>query len=270
MEQSDSNALNIRQSFLIIGILLIISLAVSVIQLQLLSITQHAKSWIVLFSYILQFTATIIIACKILNIRITDMKRVSISVCALSIILVLALALISESITSLIPMPDVIAKLFEEALQINFPGFLAVGIAAPILEELLFRGLILGGLLRRYKPAKAIIWSAVIFGIAHLNPWQFIAAFIIGCAIGWLFWKTGSIWIGIILHFVNNSTSFLLAYLNGDAIDISVIELFGDTTNQIIALSCCILLSILIPYTMDKWIFKTDSQVAADKILSEN
>ncbi|MBO3445617.1 CPBP family intramembrane glutamic endopeptidase [Clostridium sp. CCUG 7971] len=81
-----------------------------------------------------------------------------------------------------------------------------VVITAPILEELLFRGIILNGLLSKYKKnyKKAIIISALIFGVAHLNIPQGVNAFIIGIVIGGIYYSTGSMKLSIFAHFINN------------------------------------------------------------------
>lgn len=252
--KTDNPSISIAQAFLIIGILFAVSLPVSLLQVAVLQQLPGAKSWILLFSYMLQFGLALLISVKIFNIKYFDTNKFKISVLPLSLVLIFSLSLISESLASLIPMPDFIAELFKDAITLDFAGFLTVGIAAPMLEELLFRGVILAALLRRYSPTKAIIWSAVIFGIAHLNPWQFIAAFIIGCAIGWLFWKTGSIWIGIIMHCANNSASFLLGYLTGD-INASVTDMFGGPITHAIVLFACVLASFGIFQILNRKIF---------------
>ncbi|MGX4599019.1 CPBP family intramembrane glutamic endopeptidase [Faecalimicrobium sp. JNUCC 81] len=79
-------------------------------------------------------------------------------------------------------------------------------ITAPIFEELLFRGVILNGLLSKYKNnyKKAIIISALIFGIAHLNIPQGINAFILGIILGGIYYCTGSMKLSIFAHFINN------------------------------------------------------------------
>ena len=254
--KTDRPSISIGQAFLIIGILLVVSVPVSLLQMSVLQRLPESKSWIMLFSYMLQFGATLLITVKIFNIKYFDTNKFKISVLLLSLVLIFALSLISESIASLIPMPDFIVELFKDAVSLDFAGFLTVGIAAPLLEELLFRGVILAALLRRYSPTKAIIWSAVIFGIAHLNPWQFIAAFIIGCAIGWLFWKTGSIWIGIMMHCANNSAGFLLGYLTGD-INSSVTDYFGGPITHAIVLFVCVLASFGIFQILNRKIFET-------------
>lgn len=254
--KTDNPSLSITQAFLIIGILFAVSVPVSLLQVVALQRAPEAKSWIMLFSYMLQFGATLLISVKIFGIKYFDTNKFKISVLLLSLALIFTLSLISESLASLIPMPDFIAELFKDAISLDFAGFLTVGIAAPMLEELLFRGVILAALLHHYSPAKAIVWSAVIFGIAHLNPWQFIAAFIIGCAIGWLFWKTGSIWIGIIMHCANNSAGFLLGYFTGD-INSSFTDMFGGPITHAIVLFICVLASFGIFQILNRKIFRT-------------
>jgi membrane protease YdiL (CAAX protease family) len=83
---------------------------------------------------------------------------------------------------------------------------LAVGIA-PLLEELLFRGLILQGFLRRYRPGVALFASALLFGLAHGNVHQFLVAFPLGLANGWLVWRTRSLWPAIALHAMLNGAA---------------------------------------------------------------
>ena len=77
-------------------------------------------------------------------------------------------------------------------------------IIAPIFEELLYRGILLKGLINKYNSKKAIVYSALIFGIAHLNLPQGINAFFLALIIGTVFYYTRSIYLCIIMHFANN------------------------------------------------------------------
>lgn len=124
--------------------------------------------------------------------------------------LVLAFNLVTEPLYSWMKMPQFIKELFEKMNETSIVGFLTVVIFAPILEELFLRGIVLRGLLVRYSPSKAIIWSAVIFGFMHLNPWQAIPAILVGILMGWIYYKTGSLILTIFIHFINNGFSFLV------------------------------------------------------------
>ena len=81
---------------------------------------------------------------------------------------------------------------------------LTVSIFTPFAEEFLFRGFILGMLLKRYSPVTSIVISSFIFSIAH-EPIAMALAFGGGCLYGWLRIKTGSIYPSMIAHALWNS-----------------------------------------------------------------
>ena len=90
-------------------------------------------------------------------------------------------------------------------------SFLLTAIFAPIFEEWLCRGMVLRGLLTRMKPAWAIVISALFFAVIHMNPWQALNAFAIGLVMGYVYYKTGSLWLTMLIHFVNNGTAVVLS-----------------------------------------------------------
>jgi len=84
-------------------------------------------------------------------------------------------------------------------------------IMAPIFEEIIFRGIIQKGLMNKgVKPWKAIIFTSIIFGIVHANPWQFVGAVLLGCVLGIVYYKTKSLLLPMLLHGFNNLCSTLL------------------------------------------------------------
>jgi len=111
------------------------------------------------------------------------------------------------------PMPQWFLDLF---LLGGFWGVVFIVVVAPLTEEFLFRGLILRGFLSHYSVWKAIILSALLFGVIHLNPWQFPGAVFAGILFGWWFVKTGSLLPGIIGHALNNAVPFIALWLNLD------------------------------------------------------
>jgi membrane protease YdiL (CAAX protease family) len=76
--------------------------------------------------------------------------------------------------------------------------------AAAVPEEILFRGLILRGLLGRHRPVAAVWISAVLFMVAHGNPLQFPVAIMLGLCAGWYYQQTGSLWPGLVAHTLHN------------------------------------------------------------------
>ena len=78
-----------------------------------------------------------------------------------------------------------------------------VGILSPIIEEMMFRGIMLNKL-RRYGDKVAIVTTALLFGLFHANFSQFFYATVLGLIFAYVTLKTGTIKYSIILHiFVN-------------------------------------------------------------------
>lgn len=124
--------------------------------------------------------------------------------------------LLSETdniLRTMLPAPEwVMETLLElvEGRQSLWGSVLILVIVAPITEELLFRGLILDGFLRRYTIRKSILMSALLFGVFHLNPWQFVGAFVVGALFAWWRVQTGSILPGILGHAFYNAIPMLV------------------------------------------------------------
>ncbi|WP_382314528.1 CPBP family intramembrane glutamic endopeptidase [Hymenobacter bucti] len=112
------------------------------------------------------------------------------------------------SVVALLHLPSPNDKIYHEiarypALLLGFGCF-----AAPVLEELFFRGILLKGLLRNYRPAVAIGQSALLFGVMHMSPAQSIATALMGIVLGWLYYRTRSVGLCIGLHMLNNLLAF--------------------------------------------------------------
>ena len=87
-------------------------------------------------------------------------------------------------------------------------------IMAPFFEEWMFRGMILRGLVRKMHPVWAIMISAFLFALIHLNPWQGIPAFILGCVFGYVYLKTGNLWLCMLMHATNNSIAVVVSSID--------------------------------------------------------
>lgn len=156
-------------------------------------------------------------------------------------LLSLSLNVILDPVTTAIPMPEYIEKLFAMLTERDIWTFLIVGITGPILEEVLFRGIILEGFLNRYKPGKAIFWSAMLFGLFHMNPWQFVPAFLIGLLLGYIYLKTRSLIPVIYIHMINNSFSYLMVYIFGEDVQ-SYRDIFTESLPYLMFLAVALLI----------------------------
>lgn len=106
-------------------------------------------------------------------------------------------------------IPDLMDQTFD-VLQSGVLGIICITLLGPVLEELLFRGAVTRLLLTRYKPRKAVLISALMFGIFHLNPAQILPAFLIGLVLAQLYYRTKSLIPGILIHILNNSATVYL------------------------------------------------------------
>ncbi|MFA9390319.1 MAG: lysostaphin resistance A-like protein [Prolixibacteraceae bacterium] len=115
--------------------------------------------------------------------------------------------LLNEQVDKILPPPPWFWELFERIFDNHF-GFwgvaLKVVVIAPIIEEILFRGIIMHGLMRNYRSWYAVLLSGLLFSIFHLNPWQMTYTFFLGLLLGWLMVRTRSLPLTILVHAINN------------------------------------------------------------------
>lgn len=148
-------------------------------------------------------------------------------------------------------MPDNFVQLFTQLMQEPL-GYIAVGVMAPVAEELVFRGAILRTLLRLFSPRAAwvsIVISSIIFGAIHGNLPQFVHASLLGIILGWMYYRSRSVVPGIVFHWVNNTIAYILANLMPQAADGQLIDLFQGnhrTMYMAIAFSLCIFIPALL------------------------
>lgn len=84
-------------------------------------------------------------------------------------------------------------------------------VVAPATEELLFRGLILRGLMSRFSAPTAVVLTAVLFALFHVNPWQFVGAFVLGLLFGWFYLGLRSLVPCLIGHAAANGFPLLIS-----------------------------------------------------------
>ena len=164
-------------------------------------------------------------------------------------------------------LPNIVEKEFDMILG-NRWGYVAIGLLAPLAEEIVLRGAILRSLLRwtgslpqdgtiptsltAGGPQRhgghwtAIALSALLFALMHFNPAQMPHAFLIGLLLGWMYWRTGSILPGVAYHWANNTVAYVLYHFYPDP-NLKIIDIFGSqrTVSAAILFSLFILLPAL-------------------------
>ncbi len=88
-----------------------------------------------------------------------------------------------------------------------------VGLWGPLAEEVFFRGFVLSGLRSRFGNRGALLLSAGLFALFHIDPTVYVPLFFFGIVLGWLYLHTRSIWPSVAVHVVHNTTILLAATL---------------------------------------------------------
>lgn len=142
----------------------------------------------------------------------------------MAMVATLAAAFLTDIVNVMMPpVPDWLETVFRNMTQGNFVmNFVCVSVFAPFFEEWLCRGMVLRGLLncsrrkngtpeRGIRPVWAIVLSALFFALIHMNPWQAVPAFVIGCLFGYVYYRTGSLKITMAMHFANNTFALIMS-----------------------------------------------------------
>lgn len=178
-----------------------------------------AKTGLFLLEFLIIVPAVIfVIIFKYPVFKVFRLRPVNKSVLAVSVLIGLGFTIIVDEFDRLIqivfPMPDFLQKAIEESLKIQSTTdffiiiFSAVFLAA-ILEEMLFRGFVQISFENTFDVTKAVMATAFLFAIIHLNPWWTIQYTLFGIILGVMAWKSSSVFPPMIVHFVNNGVALI-------------------------------------------------------------
>lgn len=125
----------------------------------------------------------------------------------------MAMAFLADSLNILMPeAPEWFEKAMEQIMDAPvWITLISVSVFAPLFEEWLCRGMVLRGLLQKSHPVSAILVSAAFFAVLHMNPWQALPAFLLGILFGYVYYKTGSLKLTMLMHCVNNTMAVVFS-----------------------------------------------------------
>jgi membrane protease YdiL (CAAX protease family) len=89
-------------------------------------------------------------------------------------------------------------------------------VLAPLFEEVLFRGVLLPVLGRRFGSVWGVLISAAVFALAHLSLSELVPLFLLGCGLGWLRWRSGRLAPSVLMHAFWNALTFANLLLLAD------------------------------------------------------
>ena len=152
----------------------------------------------------------------------------------------LAVAFMTDSLTKILPetpqwFEDAMGALMDAPVWITL---LSVSVFAPLFEEWLCRGIVLRGLFQKMKPGAAITVSAIFFAVLHMNPWQAVPAFILGALFGYVYYRTGSLKLTMLMHCVNNTFAVIFSKIPAYAEADSFLEVMRPWTYVCIFIAC--------------------------------
>ena len=143
-------------------------------------------------------------------------------------------------------MEDAAGDLTQRMLEVDtiwglLGNLLVIALIPAIGEELTFRGVVQQALTRRCNPHVAIWLSAFIFSFIHFQFYGFLPRMFLGLIRGYMFYYSGSIWTSILMHFINNGTAVVVAYLDYKGITDIDWEHFGSTSNVALLIASLVL-----------------------------
>ena len=194
-------------------------------------------------------TLVLFLACRWSRISRDYLRSKPVGVLFWAAVATLGTIIPSEVFVEMVPLPDFSNGLLDEVM-LTRGGYLAICIFAPLVEELVFRGAVLRVLLESMRSHwVAIALSALLFAAVHANPVQMPHAFCLGLLLGWMYYRTGSVVPGIMVHWVNNTVAYAVYNIFPQYQDAKIVDMLGGSTMKVgmaVAFSLMIFLPALL------------------------
>lgn len=151
-----------------------------------------------------------------------------------------------------------LTKLFTKGTSVSglILNLFVVAFMAAISEELFFRGMIQKVLIECFKNKHIAIWTgAILFSAFHMQFFGFFPRMLMGAYLGYLFLWTGSLWPGILAHFVNNGMAVFLIWLSNRGVisaDVDKIGTFENEMMYVIVSAVLVTVSLVFVYRIEK------------------
>ncbi|MFO7897227.1 MAG: ABC transporter permease subunit/CPBP intramembrane protease, partial [Candidatus Cloacimonadales bacterium] len=148
-----------------------------------------------------------------LRLHQTDLRNYLIPLLA-AIPLIILVSLITQLTNYIYPIPESYLEAMENLVKMSdfslWKSLLIIALLPGICEEILFRGFLINGFTKRGFWS-AVIISAILFAIIHLDPFRFLPVTVLGIWLGYLALKTNSLFVPILAHTANNAIAVLLS-----------------------------------------------------------
>ncbi len=172
-------------------------------------------------------------------------------------VLVLITGIVIEPVLNL--FPESFLDLLNQMGANGGWSVLMLAILAPVMEEVLFRGILLESVREKYSNGRAIVVSALMFGVIHVIPQQVVNAFVIGLILGFIYVRTDSLWPVIIIHALNNAMAYVIMQWS-DGANITVRSLIENDTIYAVVYGMSLAVFIVSGYMVWRAIEKINSK----------
>lgn len=172
-------------------------------------------------------------------------------------VLVLITGIVIEPVLNL--FPESFLDLLNQMGANGGWSVLMLAILAPVMEEVLFRGILLESVREKYSSGRAIVVSALMFGVIHVIPQQVVNAFVIGLILGFIYVRTDSLWPVIIIHALNNAMAYVIMQWS-DGANITVRSFIENDTIYTVVYGMSLAVFIVSGYMVWRSIEKINSK----------
>ena len=121
-------------------------------------------------------------------------------------------AILYSMVVTAVGLRDLAPPALPSELMETYPqriaAFFVIVLAAPVAEEVFFRGFLLPVFVDRWRFLGGAAFVSLLFAISHAQPGLLIPAFVSGMLFAWLYRRTGSLWNCCLAHGAQNALAF--------------------------------------------------------------
>ncbi|MCD8072076.1 MAG: CPBP family intramembrane metalloprotease [Alistipes sp.] len=251
----------------IVGVCIIADVVSSLLFLKIDPETNIAEGFSLFVYYTVKLTVSIAVAWWICR-RHGDLpakplgfslKKTNPTLILWGLVLVVVTSMVIEPLLELFP-----AKYLDDMYNSIGRGgwaMLTTIVMAPLLEEILFRGIIQQNLSVGMGKLRGILTAAAVFGLIHVIPQQAVNAFFIGIILGYLYVRSGSLVTPILIHGLNNAIAFLILILSRGDVQFTR-GMFPSPVFYWIVYGACCLVVVLAGWMLWRELARIDRQDA--------
>lgn len=194
------------------------------------------KGFVNFLNTLVVFSITIVFAVRILIARGAERpifrfvpKKPNSVVVLWGFVLLMLSSIVFEPLLNLIP--DTNQEALGNLVNRGWWGFATTIFLVPVVEEILFRGIIQESVMREYGKVRGLLFAAFIFALAHIAvPQQAVGAFFGGLILGYVYYRTRSLIPVIIIHILNNAVAYLMMTI----FDVGIVTLSDLVSNNVL------------------------------------